>query len=163
MIRVGGHHERFGLDGQQVVPAHQPGHAFVVQNVAAPPKFGADPSVAGTLEKIYLQRLVSQQALGRRQLDAKVSFLDIFGWSVAVVFCLQLVLPTVQHPPMHAKLFGQRDDVVAALQPLYRLLLEFQRISPHGSLLCHSQCLSLPSVTFDCLSFWVQSIASCTL
>lgn len=46
----------------------------------------------------------------------------------------------------------QRQYLVAALQPLNCLLLEFQCVSPHGSLVGHSQFLSLQSVTFEIVS-----------
>jgi hypothetical protein len=60
----------------------------------------------GTLEKIYFQSLLSQQALGRRQLDAEIPFLYVFRRRFAVVDGLQLIAPAIQGTPGNAQLFG---------------------------------------------------------
>ena len=55
--------------------------------------------------------------------------------------------PLVQQPPMHPQLRRQLHDVLAALQPLDRHLLECLRMSP-SSFLPHLQLLSLQVCQF---------------
>src|SRR5215469_14218951 len=60
---------------------------------------------------------------------------------------------------MHAQLLRERDNVIAALQPLDCHLPERLGVPPNCPLLRHLQFLSLQSVPIaQCLNFGVQSI-----
>jgi integrase len=50
---------------------------------------------------------------------------------------LHLIPSLIEQVRMHIQLLGERNDVVAALQPLHGHLPKCLRISTHSSLLCH--------------------------
>jgi hypothetical protein len=108
--------------------------------------------MGNTFEKICFQRLIRYQPLQMADLLPKFTLSGVRRWSFAVVYRLQLIAPLVQKPPMHAEFLGERDDVLAALQPLDRHLPECLGISPY-SLFCHLQFLSLQSVPISSVSF----------
>jgi hypothetical protein len=70
---------------------------------------------------------------------------------IANVNRVQLIAPLVQQPPMNAKFFRQRYDVLATLQSLDRHSTELVRI-PSLSSPRHLQFLSLQSVPFPFVS-----------
>src|SRR6516164_11858915 len=71
----------------------------------------------------------------------------------AILHWFQLITPFVKHSAVHAEFLGQRDDVVATLQPLHCHLAKSFGVTPDCSLLCHSQFLSLQCVPITSVSF----------
>jgi hypothetical protein len=106
----------------------------------------------GTFEKIHPQGLLGQQSLELADLFAECRFARVlrrrFGADVNRV---QLIAPFVQQPPMNAKFFRQRYDILATLQSLDCHSTELVRI-PSLSSPRHLQFLSLQSVPFPFVS-----------
>src|SRR5262245_28383155 len=85
----------------------------------------------------------AQRRLGRRASGS-------FG---VLVKRRQFIPPFVEQTSMDAELLRQRDDVVAASQPLDRHSAELPRPPSHSSL-AHLQSLSLQSVPQRVSQFW---------
>jgi hypothetical protein len=69
----------------------------------------------GTFEKIGFQRFVRYQPFQLRHLQPEFTIPAVFRWPLTVINWLQLIAPFVQQSAMHAQLFRERDNILAAL------------------------------------------------
>src|SRR5260221_2520856 len=96
--------------------------------------------VQGTFEKIQLQHLLRQGPLQPLYFLGQHCFPLSLGLRLSLR--VQPLSPSVQPPPIHSQLLGQRPRILPLLHPLHRNSPELQPSVLRSSYIRHSQLLS---------------------